>query len=657
MVWAQPLAVHVTRRDDRFRVVSTAGNDSAVDAPLTPVNSSFRTLKRWLANEQTEPERLRRRQIALLTLLLLVCHTVAHLHGILHPAFRNLDVAGIVYNARLLLAGRLPYVDSIEIKPPGAFILFAPWLALGGMRGVWIFSIFWATATSLATGWLGGRCWGGRWRTWIAFLHAGGAILAAEGDINYSFWMTLPLTLSAGCVACALVARKNVPFGTSWLGAGALFALAVLIRPSAASLLLLFAVAILVEARRRQWRRIGILVLAALGGGVAVTFFIGLPFMQHGNLDAVLSGYANVRRYASDSVTSIVTGAGGRWPATFNGLQCLPEQLPLSHILLSLAMIPLGRFAREEDRRALAYVAWIFGASVLAGITLTLRFFAHDNAPLWAAYAILVMRPSSIVGRCIDSLSRRPARAALASFAIGAVVTLSSLQRLIWQTRFMQSNDDRVADLCARIEPHLGLRDSVLAWGWSAWGVYEHCHRWAPGPVFKDLTNVTTVNTNTCNRGYDPMRFRDGPLAARYLSDLERGRPALIVISDYYKGMGGDPLDEWHDARIFIREHYVVIETNGEFRALLRSDLAPQLGLPLENSLPFTSRGEPIVMNACGAADEFWQSVVDPDKSESVAPERRAVIRLPKKVKRAEGVPKAASVHQPAAIAKRNGSR
>lgn len=606
---------------------------------------------------RVDRDRTNKREIVLLTLCLMVCHAGAHLHGILHPAFRNLDVAGIVYNARLLLAGRLPYVDSIEIKPPGAFILFAPWLAIGGMRAVWCFSIFWATATSLATGWLGGCCWGKRWQIWVALLHAGGAILAAEGDINYSFWMTLPLTLSAGCVAKSLVTRNVRHFAMLWLGAGALLTLAVLIRPSAASLLLLSGIAVVIEARQGRWHRLALLMAAALVGSLVVTIFVGLPFMQHGNLDAVLSGYANVRRYASDSVTSIVTGAGGRWPATFIGLQCLPEQLPFGHILLSLALIPLGRFSRSEDRRRLAFVAWTFGVSVLIGITLTLRFFAHDNAPLWAAYAILVMRPSSIVGRLVVYLSQWHGRAAVAAFLIGAVTTLTSLQRLIWQTRFMQSNDDRVAELCSRIEPYLGLRDTVLAWGWSAWGVYEHCHRWAPGPVFKDLTNVTTVNTNTCNRGYEPMRFRGGPLADRYLSDLERGRPALILISDYYKGMGGDPLDEWHDARIFIREHYVIIETNGEFRALLRSDLAPQLGLPLENSLPFSSRGEPLVMNACGAADEFWQSVVDPDQNESFVTQRMAVVRLPRKERRADGSLRPTAPRQSASMARRNNLR
>jgi hypothetical protein len=561
------------------------------------------------------------RAFAYIVLAAFVCHLVGHLHGIVHPSFLNLDVAGIVYNARLLLAGRLPYVDSIEIKPPGAFILVAPWLALGGLRAVWIVSAFWATATSVATGWLGGICWGKRWQGWICLLHAGGAVLAAEGDINYSFWMTLPLTLSAGFAAAAVVERRRTITRALWFGAGAALTFAVLIRPSAASLGLLLAAIWVYERRESTWREIGMHVLAAAVGAIAVVLLVSLPFVQNGNLEAVVSGYANVRRYANDSVASIVIGAGGRWPATFIGLQCLPEQLPLGHLLLAVAMLPLGRYGRDEDRRPRAFIAWGFGLAVLIGITLTLRFFAHDNAPLWAAYSILVLRPAGALSRLLVYARRWRAGAEMAALGLGTVATLTSLRGLIWQNRFMQNNDDRVAELCRRLEPHLGKKDSVLAWGWTAWGVYEHCHRWAPGPVYKDLTNVTTVNTNTCNRGYELMRFKQGPLADRYLADLQRGRPALILVSDYYKGMGGDPLDEWHDARIFIREHYVTIDSVGEFRALLRADLAPQLGLPMQNALPFTANGEPTVMNACGAADEFWQSVVDPERATLSEPE------------------------------------
>lgn len=563
------------------------------------------------------------RAVLWLVLATFLCHVAGQLHGVLHPTFLNLDVAGIVYNARLLLAGRLPYVDSIEIKPPGAFILFAPWLALGGLRAVWIFSIFWATATSLATGWLGGICWGRRWQRWICLFHASGAVLAAEGDINYSFWMTLPLTLAAGCAAAAIVEDRgrDKAIRALWFGAGASLTFAVLIRPSAVSLALLLGVIWLDERRRRTWRESAVHLAAMAVGALFTVLLLGSPFIQNGSAEAVFSGYANVRRYANDSVASIVTGAGGRWPATFIGLQCLPEQLPFGHCLLALAILPLGRYGRAADKRRLSYVAWLFAFTVLLGITLTLRFFAHDNAPLWAAYSVIVLRPASAVTRVIQSMSRWRRGPEIAAWLLGTIATLTSLRGLIWQNRFMQTSDDRVAELCRRIEPHLGKRDTVLAWGWTAWGVYEHCNRWAPGPVFKDLTNVTTVNTNTCNRGYEPMRFKQGPLADRYLTDLQRGRPALILISDYYKGMGGDPLDEWHDARIFIREHYVTLETSGEFRALLRADLAPQLGLPMENVLPFTANGESTVMNACGAADEFWQSVLDPDRATSSDPE------------------------------------
>src|SRR5690242_1968179 len=70
-------------------------------------------------------------------LLVLAFHTLWEGHGVVDPSCRNPDVAGIAYNARLLVAGRLPYVESAEIKPPGAFLLFAPFLEVGGMRAVW----------------------------------------------------------------------------------------------------------------------------------------------------------------------------------------------------------------------------------------------------------------------------------------------------------------------------------------------------------------------------------------------------------------------------------------------------------------------------------------------------------------------------------------
>ncbi|HEY5961498.1 MAG TPA: hypothetical protein VIV60_33295, partial [Polyangiaceae bacterium] len=186
----------------------------------------------------------------------LACHLLWHAHGITSGRFQNLDVAGIVYNARLLLAGRLPYVDSVEIKPPGAFLLFAPWVALGGLKAVWWFSTLWGAMTSLASGWLGALCWGPKWGPRIAILHAAGAAVAADGDINYSFWMTLPFVLSA--VFCLRGARAETASsaGPSWLMAGGLGTFAVLVRPSALTVAMVFVAALIPDLRGRRWRNV-----------------------------------------------------------------------------------------------------------------------------------------------------------------------------------------------------------------------------------------------------------------------------------------------------------------------------------------------------------------------------------------------------------------
>jgi hypothetical protein len=59
---------------------------------------------------------------------------------------------------------------------------------------------------------------------------------------------------------------------------------------------------------------------------------------------------------------------------------------------------------------------------------------------------------------------------------------------------------------------------------------------------------------------------------------------------------------------MFIREHYVDFDTMEGFRALLRRDLAPELGLLPSENPAFHVPVESTVMNACGAADDSWQS-------------------------------------------------
>ncbi len=541
--------------------------------------------------------------------LVFACHLAWHLHGIREVGFQNLDVAGIAYNARLLLAGKLPYVQSIEIKPPAAFYLFLPWLALGGMRLVWVFSVFWATATSVTVGRIGSRIWGAPWGPRMAVMHAAGAALSADGDINYSFWMTLPVLLSVLAIAGALQKTPRDSDRRLWFGAGSAALLAVMIRPSAGTLALVFLVAMLQYFRQKGLRRSLAALLYTSAGAVTTLVLLLLPLMVHGGLEPVLRGWMMVSHYANDSVAAIVIGAGGRLPATFIGLQCLPDQLPAFHLLLALALVPGRHRPWERERHPLAWLPWLFGLSMLAGISLTLRFFTHDNAPLWPAYVLVALRPTGLLGRLYEVVYSRRGYVLSLSLLIGLATTASGWRRLSWLQGYMAGSDRRVAAVCDVVRPALLRGDTVLAWGWSAWGVYEHCRRWAPGPIYKDLTTVTTPNTNTCNRGYEPPRFKQGPLAVRYLEDLKQSRPALVVVSDYYKGLGGDPLDEWHEARLWLRANYVTLDTVPGFQFLVTPALAERLGHSDGRVPALHVVEESTVNSACGVADQSWQSV------------------------------------------------
>lgn len=522
--------------------------------------------------------------------LAVLFHLAWQAHGIASGSFQNLDVAGITYNARLLLAGRLPYVDSVEIKPPGAFLLFAPLLALAGLKAVWWFSAVWGALTSIATGWFGALCWGAKWGPRIAILHSAGAAIAADGDINYSFWMTLPFVLSAAFSAQARLQPDLRRAAGSWMMAAATGSFAVLIRPSAITTVLVYAAALAPLLWQRAWRAALISVLFGCIGTLIVAGAVALPFVHGGSFQAVVRGYGSVRQYADESVSAILAGAGGRLPATFNGLTCLPDQLPVYHLLLAVSLLPVANAVRTHQTRP-SYLTWVFALASLIGISLTLRFFSHDNAPLWVAIAVIAMRPTGLIGAAIEWSARVRRWELAAAAGIGVLAPWSNWQSLTWLQSRLHDSDAHVARLCKNLSPYLRPADTVLAWGWSAWGVYEHCGRWAPGPVYKDLTTVTTPNTNTCNRGYDPPRLKNGPFSQQFLHDLELKRPGLIVISDYYRSLGRDPLDEWTDARQFLREHYVVYESSGGFQALLRRDLGSEVGLL--NGRPAFSEGDP----------------------------------------------------------------
>ena len=491
--------------------------------------------------------------------------------GVLDPGFRNLDVTGIVYNARLLLVGKLPYLDSMEVKPPGAFVLLAPALWLGGLRGVWLLGVVWGTLTSLATGALGKACYGDRWGQRIALLHAAASVIANDADINYSFWMALPFTLAAAAAARATRARSEWLYALCWSFAGALGLFAVAIKPSAWPLLLLFGALWLRELGRRDFVRALSLPAWGLCGALLSALLVALPFWAHGRLDVLALGLRQMQSFGNEYVGLVVRGAGGYLNAAGVGMQCLPDQMPAMLGLALLGCLP-GRFDARASR--IGFVPWVFLLASLLGVTMTLRFFTHDNAQLWPALAVLALRPTGLLARLFVRLETRgwPKLVRRLPVILGLLAASPGLYERFWLQWYFVNNDHHVAAICRRFEPLLRPKDTVLAWGWQAWSVYEHCHRLAPGPVYKTIGTVTTLNTNTCNRGYGRLELRHGDVTRRFMADLERHPPALILWSTYHQDMGGDPLDDFAELGAFIEQEYTMVASEKQLIAYLRKE-------------------------------------------------------------------------------------
>jgi hypothetical protein len=503
-------------------------------------------------------------------IVVLLFHIVWEGHGVIDPAFRNPDVAGIAYNARLLVRGGLPYVDSAEIKPPGAFLLFAPFVALGGMRAVWAVATLWGAALSLATGALAATCFGQRAGARAAMLHAAWAVLATDGDINYSFWMSLPFTLSAACACSAVTIVEPRRRKLAWAFAGALALFAVSIKPSAWTLLFLFT---LLGASELFHGRFGSALEALVAGFVGAAFaslLIAFPFLVRGELGGLWAGLGSVSEFGNEYVQVVQNAYGGRLRAVFSGMPCLFEQMP-GPFAFALAGCA-GLFVRQNSG-PLAFAAFGFGLAGLVGVSYTLRFFTHDDAQLLPALAVLAVRPQGLVAGLLDVLQPVRRLAFFAPAVLGIAAGYPDYRQRRDYVNFMGERDHMVSGICSKVAPLLPPNEPVLAWGWHGWSVYEHCERRAPGRIFKVLAHVTTLNTNTCNNGFGPMGLRQGPERRRFYDEVRRRPPALFLWSSYFDEMGGDPLRQFSELNELVQTRYAIVDVRGPFVAMLRHDL------------------------------------------------------------------------------------
>jgi hypothetical protein len=526
------------------------------------------TMRAWTASRTFTALRARAPAMLVLLGVALLLATRAW-----HPIAElgNADIAGILYEADIISDGGLPYRDTLDMKSPGSWFLFAAIFAgLGrSIESVQLVYTGWCLLAAPAI-WLAARALYGRG------LATGAAVLlylAAIGcfDLNYSAWMATPYAWAFACLLLGLRGRC----GWWHLLAGVFAALAVAIKAQAFVLAPCFALVWLWARRRgepgatpRAWP-------LWAGGALLGLLPLLLWYQRHDALPLIIAGLFPLG-VASDYGAATQRETWWIWGAYQIPLQ-LVAVYPL-HATLSLAAL-LG--ARRTPGLPLLPQLLLLALSVVGCGVGGMRFYVHYLPQYLPALALLAAHPQawSYLRR---AWAPEPWRARALSIALATLCTANALALVIQiprgkATRIDSRGHPRARQageyIAARTTPH----DTIQVWGWAAWPVYFWADRRAPSPVFKVLGQVTDYNQNGMFSRSETTNFRPGPAADTLLAAFQTAPPAFFVRSaGFFPGVHDDPLDQWPALRKIVTEQYVLRVRFGKLRVHeLRTRIPP----------------------------------------------------------------------------------
>ncbi len=504
----------------------------------------------------------------------------------------NPDIAGILYEADLLLRGGLPYVDTVEFKQPGTFLLFA---ALFGVFGrslvvVQIAYALWLLLGAAAVAWAARTLYDRDGARPLASPIAAALWLlsAPQFDYNYSGWMTVPL---AGAFA-ALLAAVHGSRRRGHVLAGFLAATACLFKAQAGVLVGVFPF-VWLWARRRGLPGARPSAIAAWLGGSALAFVpLLLLYAPGGHLGALWStklGLGEAAAYTTDvwdiSAFALAGGVAGQHGRVFQ-------------LGTTLAVLALGVAwsRRHEDAPPIgpAIALWVSG--IVAGAMGGPRYYAHYLVQYLPGLALVGAYPA--LWAWLTSGETAPGVAGVLRW-IGRVSVGAALA---WQlAEIPRGKGHRYDNLPQYIEGYTAPQaigefigrssapdDTVFVWGLTAWPVYYWAQRHAPTPVFKAMGTLTTYNTNTAFSPGTQIHFRPGPAADELIRAFEQRPPAFFVHANPWPGMGCrfDPLLEFEALGQRLGRDYVGVFAWGGLRLFEHRAHARARGLAVAEPAP-----------------------------------------------------------------------
>ncbi|EDM80355.1 hypothetical protein PPSIR1_11285 [Plesiocystis pacifica SIR-1] len=470
--------------------------------------------------------------------------------------FVSHDVAGMLYNAMVLDAGGLPYVDTLELKAPGSFWLARAFAGPEG-RDIARFQVFanlWALGSLAAVAAVAWRSWGRLASVVAAGLYGLHDAFLDSMDANYVTWANLPQILAFGLGIEAWRSQSPRWRPTLWLAAGAAAGCAALCkRPDGVVLVVLLAMGARAqaqassEARRASWRE----PAWVLAGFCLAHLPLAALYLGRGELGALLDGYV-VNRWGLRYVNAKLAGsasAPGSGSGVGEGLLASAHFLGLPLALAAFAgaaALPKHTAASEAERRELAWVlAWL-GATLFAA-SLGLRFYKGYFLACAAPACLAAAAPWGLWGRrCRAHWVPRVVASAL---ALGLVLRCGLLLDAERRSR-ARAHDTGGRRIAAHLIEHGEPGDRVWVWGWHLWDVYPLTGQLSASRVYKSLGILSQPNDDTWRRPSTPLRFVETEHAQTLLDDLERTRPRFIVLGSTV------PRREFGALQTFLRAHY-----------------------------------------------------------------------------------------------------
>ncbi len=462
--------------------------------------------------------------------LCLVLLAVFRLPSIAAPLM-DTDEAVRAVGARLILEGRTPYLDFVDNKPPLAFYLYA--LAGGSLTGARVLAALFTLATALVSGALLREKPAGvqRLATVLYVLFSSAWLDRHFLTANTEVFMNLPL---AGALWFALPREQPVSrqFGAG-LFTGALFGLAVLIRPTALFAAPVTALFWFLGPREAKdlFTQASVRLGGAVLGGTLVLAGISLWFLGH---DAFREFFFWSFLSGGDIGSTGNTGADfwRRFAFSF-----LPWAGAAGILWFGAAKATLTEYRLDAARRD-------YGLLMLAAITaVTVLPCAFGGR--WRGHYYLQFLPSLVplaavwIGSLVpktEAEAHGPRSLFVPAALAAAVLIPATLALLVNSVNLANGAHERrigpeVLALANRWKNTVPENETVFIWGYAT-GVYMLSER---EPASRYIVPVTRVSgyaygSDVQRRGgVDPASLIDPAEVARLVADLDESRPLEIA--------------------------------------------------------------------------------------------------------------------------------